>query len=131
MVTLGRLRFLLSLVILTEPLGGEPPSSSEETSRPSAPGFPRPCSSPPKQVDTDDEEEDDAGEHHGASGPAASRSWSSPRLFLSLAGAGAGAGLLQVREKSPTPAALDVLRKAAPLRNHLGGGLLLPSPAQP
>jgi hypothetical protein len=36
---LGRLRFLLNLVILTEPLG-EPSSSSEETSRPSL-GLPR------------------------------------------------------------------------------------------
>jgi hypothetical protein len=80
-------------------------------------------------VDTDDEEEDgEDGEYHGASGPAASRSWMS-HLFLFLPAAGAAAlRLLQVREKSATPA-LVVRRKAAPpLRAHLG--VLLPPPAR-
>lgn len=118
-VMLGRLRFRLNLVILTEPLG-EPSSSSEQTSRPSAglarPPWPWPWPSTAKQVEADEEEDEDAGEHHGASGPAASRSWS-PSPFLLLA---AAVGLLQFREKSPPPA-LGVLRKAeAPLRAHLG-----------
>lgn len=66
---LGRLRFRLNLVILTDPLAHS--SSSDEPSwRPSAS---RRLSSPKQLVDMDDEDDDDAGEHHGASGAAALR----------------------------------------------------------
>lgn len=122
---LGKLRFRLNLVILTDALAHSS-SSDEPSSRPSAGrrSPPWPWSSPKQLVDTDDDDDDvdktddAAGEHHGASGAAALRwPWRPPPLLL-------------LQENRPTPA-LGFLRNAAKPLEVLLGGLLPPPPLKP
>lgn len=120
MLMLGRLLFLLNLVILTNPLALPSSAAAVCFSSPARRRAPGPRLSSPKK-DTDEEEEDDGDgeDEEDVSGPAAS--WSRPPFFLSPA-------FILREKKIPAPAALGVLRKLAA---RLGGGGRLTLPAQP
>jgi hypothetical protein len=102
---LGRLLFLLNLVILTDP-SLAPSASSGSAGR-------RRLSSV-KKTDDEDEEDDGDGVHEASPGALASRS---------------GLSVFR-REKNPPPA-LGVQRRLATRLSAILGGLLAPPPVQP